>query len=148
VCLQVDEEMRTLLANLKELVAAEAAAKAGKKAKKKKGGKKGGGKKGAAGKKAKGGKGKKKKDPTVCRLRLRERCKPLWPLCCSAPLLGAASGIRATVICCSICTPLPPLTLPLLAAAGDRNHFIWDNAGRLTAPWNPCLLSWPATACW
>jgi hypothetical protein len=65
--LQVDEEMRTLLANLKELVAAEAAAKAGKKAKKKKGGKKGGGKKGAGGKKAKGGKGKKKKDPTVRR---------------------------------------------------------------------------------
>jgi hypothetical protein len=63
----VDEEMRTLLANLKELVAAEAAAKAGKKAKKKKGGKKGGGKKGAGGKKAKGGKGKKKKDPTVRR---------------------------------------------------------------------------------
>lgn len=60
--LQVDEEMRTLLANLKELVAAEAAAKAGKKAKKKKGGK---AKKGAGGKKAKGGKGKKKKDPTV-----------------------------------------------------------------------------------
>lgn len=61
--LQVDEEMRTLLANLKELVAAEAAAKAGKKAKKNKGGK---AKKGAGGKKAKGGKGKKKNDPTVC----------------------------------------------------------------------------------
>lgn len=59
--------MRCLLANLKELVAAEAAAKAGKKSKKK-GGKKGGKGKKAGGKKEKGtggAKGKKKKDPTV-----------------------------------------------------------------------------------
>eukprot|EP00878_Enallax_costatus_P017399 GHUV01018273.1.p1 GENE.GHUV01018273.1~~GHUV01018273.1.p1 ORF type:complete len:830 (+),score=314.81 GHUV01018273.1:156-2492(+) len=65
---QVDEEMTCLLANLKELVAAEAAAKAGKKSKKK-GGKKGKGKK-EKGKKEKGAggaKGKKKKDPTADR---------------------------------------------------------------------------------
>ncbi|GBF95030.1 hypothetical protein Rsub_07531 [Raphidocelis subcapitata] len=67
---QVDAEMRALLSNLKDMVEAELAAKAGKK---KKGGGKGGKKgakkeKGAAGKKDKKGKGgkggKKKKDPT------------------------------------------------------------------------------------
>jgi hypothetical protein len=69
--LQVDGEMRCLLSNLKELVAAEAAAKAGKKARNGSGKKGGKGKRGAGGKKDKGGapqggkKGKKKKDPTV-----------------------------------------------------------------------------------
>mmetsp|Transcript_33907 Transcript_33907/g.75181 ORF Transcript_33907/g.75181 Transcript_33907/m.75181 type:complete len:829 (-) Transcript_33907:621-3107(-) len=57
--LQVDEEMRVLLQNLKDMVDAERAAKLGKKGKKKK---KKGKKKGKKGKKDK--KGKKKKDPT------------------------------------------------------------------------------------
>lgn len=59
---QVDEEMRVLLQNLKDLVEAERAAKLGKKGKKKK---KKGKKKGKKGKKDK--KKKKKKDPTADR---------------------------------------------------------------------------------
>lgn len=63
---EVDEEMRVLLENLKDMVAAERAAKSGKKGKKGKG-KKGKGKKGK-GKKGKDKKGKKgKKDPTADR---------------------------------------------------------------------------------
>lgn len=63
VLLQVDDEMRVLLANLKDLVEAERAAKSGKKGKKKKKAK-------GKGKKKKGAEknGKKKKDPTVCAL--------------------------------------------------------------------------------
>lgn len=64
---QVDEEMRVLLSNLRDMMEAERAAKSSKKGKKK-GGKKGG-KKGKKGKKEGGGKrkgGKKGKDPTVC----------------------------------------------------------------------------------
>ncbi|DBA81732.1 hypothetical protein WJX77_003084 [Trebouxia sp. C0004] len=63
VRLQVDEEMRVLLQNLKDMVEAERAAKSGKKGKAKKGKK---GKKAKKGKEAKG-KGKKKKDPTADR---------------------------------------------------------------------------------
>ena len=64
--IEVDEEMRVLLENLKDMVAAERAAKSGKKGKKGKG-KKGKGKKGK-GKKGKDKKGKKgKKDPTADR---------------------------------------------------------------------------------
>ncbi|KAG1669632.1 hypothetical protein FOA52_010792 [Chlamydomonas sp. UWO 241] len=58
--LAVDEEMRVLLQNLKDMVEAEHAAKLGKKGKKKKSKKK-------KGKKDKKGKGKKKKDPTADR---------------------------------------------------------------------------------
>ncbi|KAA6424958.1 MAG: IQ and AAA domain-containing 1-like [Trebouxia sp. A1-2] len=64
VRLQVDEEMRVLLQNLKDMVEAERAAKSGKKGKAKKGKK---GKKAKKGKEAKG-KGKKKKDPTADRI--------------------------------------------------------------------------------
>jgi len=63
--LEVDEEMRQLLNNLKDMVEAEKMAKSGKKGKKKKG-KKGKGKKGK-GKKGKDKGKKKKKDPTADR---------------------------------------------------------------------------------
>jgi hypothetical protein len=64
VPVQVDAEMRILLQNLKDMLEAEKAAKAGKKKGKKKGGKKKGAKKkGAKGKGAKKG----KKDPTADR---------------------------------------------------------------------------------
>ncbi|KAI8469151.1 MAG: hypothetical protein J3K34DRAFT_514240 [Monoraphidium minutum] len=60
---EVDGEMRVLLSNLRDMVEAELAAKAGKK--KKKGGKAGGGKKKDKKAKGGGGGGKKKKDPTA-----------------------------------------------------------------------------------
>ncbi|XRA98823.1 dynein regulatory complex subunit 11 [Pycnococcus provasolii] len=62
VRLEVDDEMRVLIENLKDMVIAERAAKTGKKAKKKKGKKKKG-----KGKKKKGKEKKKKKDPTADR---------------------------------------------------------------------------------
>ena len=96
VCTQVDEEMRVLLQNLKDMVDAERAAKTGKKPKKKK---KKGKKKGKKDKK-----GKKRKDPTVRSargsLQLHGSCKrptmgAVLPQCCclqDAPRQAAKSA--------------------------------------------------------